>query len=110
LSALNLTDETTRKFIREELEAFAQKTTSPSPLSGPEQLRTFFLTNPDPADPRIADRAHFLASVLYPYEEGRYSWADRHVDLRSWLNCEPVTDASAWGLDKLRIVLDGFNE
>lgn len=65
---------------------------------------TFFL-DPNPSDPRIADRAHFLASVLYPYEEGRYSWEDRHVDLGAWLDREPDTESSAWALEKLRDVL-----
>mgnify|MGYP006136915341 CR=1 FL=1 len=54
---------------------------------------------------RAADRAHFLASVLYPYEQGRYSWEDRHVDLHAWLAAEPETDLAAWALDKLRAVL-----
>lgn len=67
-------------------------------------VRTFFIA-PDPADPRVADRAHFLASVLYPYEEGRYSWEDRHVDLQAWLAREPDSEISAWALERLRQVL-----
>jgi hypothetical protein len=72
----------------------------------PPAVRTFFL-NPDPADPCLADRAHFLASVLFPYEQGRYSWEDRHVDLGTWLEREPDSDLSAWAVEKLRIVLNG---
>ena len=64
-------------------------------------IRTFILAD-EPGDPRQADRAHFLASVLYPYDTGRYSWADRHIDLRDWLGREPADDVSAWALDKLR--------
>lgn len=35
-------------------------------------IRTFLLDD-EPEDVYAADRAHFLASVLYPYEAGRYS-------------------------------------
>lgn len=70
----------------------------------PPAVRTFFL-DPDPTDPRLADRAHFLASVLFPYETGRYSWEDRHVDLGAWLASDPDTDIAAWAVDKLRRVL-----
>jgi len=72
----------------------------------PPHIRTFFL-NPDPEDPRLGDKAHFLASILYPYEEGRYSWEDRHVDLCAWLNREPDDDISAWALVKLCSVVEG---
>lgn len=75
----------------------------------PPAIRTFFF-DPQPADPRLADRAHFLASVLYPYEQGRYSWEDRHVDLGAWLGSDPDSDVSAWALDKLRTVLHGIAE
>lgn len=70
----------------------------------PPAIRTFFL-QPSFADPREADRAHFLASVLYPYEQGRYSWEDRHVDLQAWLGREPDTDLAEWALNKLRTFL-----
>lgn len=70
----------------------------------PPSIRTFFL-HPEPADPCLADRAHFLASVLYPYEQGRYSWEDRHVDLATWLDREPESETAAWALDRLRTVL-----
>ena len=43
-------------------------------------VRTFLIDD-EPADPFAADRAHFLASVLFPYEAGRYSWQDRQVSL-----------------------------
>jgi serine/threonine protein kinase len=39
---------------------------------GAPPVRTFFVRS-EPGDPFAADRAHFLASVLYPYERGRYS-------------------------------------
>ena len=70
----------------------------------PPAIRTFFL-DPEPADPRLGDLAHFLASVLYRYEEGRYSWEDRHVDLEGWVNDTPDSDLSVWAVDKLRSVL-----
>jgi hypothetical protein len=68
-------------------------------------VRTFFIDS-EPDDPRAADRAHFLASVLYPYEEGRYSWEDRYVNLRAWLRQEPDDEVSAWALERLRGILD----
>jgi hypothetical protein len=70
----------------------------------PPAVRTFFI-EPEPTDPRLADGAHFLASVLYPYEEGRYSWEDRHVDLRAWLRTAPASDSMAWAVEKLRDVV-----
>lgn len=73
----------------------------------PPAIRTFFLSNPELKDSRLADRAHFLASVLYPYEEGRYSWSDRRFDLTSWLDTVPDSDTSAWALDKLGSLLSG---
>ena len=75
----------------------------------PTAIRTFFF-DPQPADPRLVDRAHFLASVLYPYEQGRYSWEDRHVDLGAWLAGDPDSDVSAWALGKLRTVLRELDE
>ena len=68
---------------------------------------TFFL-NPEPVDPRIGDLTHFLASVLYPYEDGRYSWSDRHVDLRAWLAKPPDSDLSAWALEKLSVIMESI--
>jgi hypothetical protein len=73
------------------------------------QFGLYFFT-PDLPDPCDADRAHFLASVLYRYEEGRYSWEDRHVDLRVWLTNEPETDFAEWAVDKLGGVLAGLRE
>ena len=72
----------------------------------PPAIRTFFVT-PEPTDPRTADYVHFLTSVLYPYEGGRYSWEDRHVDLEAWRDRQPDTEVSAWALDKLRSVMRG---
>lgn len=71
---------------------------------GAPPVRTFFVRS-EPPDPFASDRAHFLASVLYPYEQGRYSWSDRHVDLRAWLKREPDDEISAWALDRLPAVL-----
>lgn len=70
----------------------------------PPAVRTFFL-DPDPRDPRLGDRAHFLASVLYPYELGRYSWSDRHVDLYAHLERQPKNDHEAWALAHLESLL-----
>jgi hypothetical protein len=67
-------------------------------------IRTFFI-DPDPGDPRVADKAHFLASILYPYEAGRYSWQDRHVGLADLLGREAHDEASAWALNRLRALL-----
>jgi hypothetical protein len=71
----------------------------------PPPIRTFLL-NPEPLDPVLADQAHFLASVLFPYEEGRYSWGDRHVNLRDWLQDPPEeTAACRWARQKLQSML-----
>ena len=70
----------------------------------PPAIRTFFL-HPEPEDPRRADQAHFLASVLYPYESGRYSWEDRHVDVQDLLALKLDTAVADWALQKLRAVL-----
>jgi hypothetical protein len=67
----------------------------------PPAIRTFVL-DPHPTDPCVADRAHFLASVLFRYEGGRYSWEDRHVSLHAWLDLDPETDIAAWAVEKLR--------
>jgi len=68
----------------------------------PPEVRTFFI-EPWPKDPCVADRLHFLASVLFPYEKGEYSWSDRHVDLHSMLDQETHTDVAMWAKRKLRI-------
>ena len=71
----------------------------------PPPIRTFLL-NPEPLDPVLADQAHFLASVLFPYEEGRYSWGDRRVNLRDWLQDPPEeTAACQWARQKLQSML-----
>jgi hypothetical protein len=63
-------------------------------------VRTFFV-DPAPVDPRTADRTHFLASVLYPYEQGRYSWEDRQVSMEALLRVRPDNEASKWALARL---------
>lgn len=68
-----------------------------------------FRIDPFPTDPCSADRAHFLASLLFPYEAGRYSWSDRRVDLRDWVNREPQTEIEAWALNKLQFVMRELN-
>lgn len=68
-------------------------------------IRTFFIA-PEPEDPRRSDLAHFLVSVLYPYDQGGKSWANRRVDLRACLEREPADDAEAWALERLRALLD----
>jgi len=64
-----------------------------------------FIIDPHPLDPRLADRAHFLASVLFCYEEGRRSTADRQVALRACVRHRPRDEAEAWAVGKLRRVL-----
>ncbi|MFF8837470.1 hypothetical protein [Streptomyces sp. NPDC015130] len=56
--------------------------------------------------PRFSDLAHFLVSVLYPYDQAGKSWADRRVDLRACLEREPADEAEAWALERLRAFLD----
>jgi serine/threonine protein kinase len=67
-------------------------------------IRTFFVT-PELGDPRRSDLAHFLVSVLYDYERGRNSWAERHIDLRT-LKQDPSDEADAWALERLCALLD----
>jgi hypothetical protein len=63
-------------------------------------VRTFLLED-EPDDPFAADRAHFLASVLFPYEAGRYSWNDRRVSLTK-LRLRPAqNDVTRWALARL---------
>ncbi|UQX04554.1 hypothetical protein [Streptomyces sp. RerS4] len=68
-------------------------------------IRTFFVT-PEPDDPRRSDLAHFLVSVLHPYDRPGNGWADRHVDLRACLERDPGDDAEAWALARLSALLD----
>ncbi|MEV6332082.1 hypothetical protein [Streptomyces sp. NPDC051909] len=68
-------------------------------------IRTFFIS-PEPEDPRHSDLAHFLVSVLYPYDQAGKSWANRRVDLHACLEREPADDAEAWALERLRVLLD----
>jgi hypothetical protein len=67
-------------------------------------FRTFFV-NPEPANPYLADRAHFLASVLDSYEEGHFRWEDRCIDLGAWIRTKPKSAVCAWAVGKLREVL-----
>jgi hypothetical protein len=66
-------------------------------------MRTFRL-NPEPADIRAADRAHFLASVLHPYDD-RAGESSRVFDLKTWVKNYPKTDIEAWAHQKLRKLL-----
>ncbi|MER5712742.1 hypothetical protein [Streptomyces sp. NPDC002122] len=68
-------------------------------------IRTFFIS-PEPEDPRRSDLAHFLVSVLYPYDQAGKSWANRRVDLRACLEREPADEAEAWAQERLRVLLD----
>lgn len=70
----------------------------------PPDMRTFFLENFDSNDPCVTDQAHFLVSVLFPYEVGRHSWEDRHVDVARLIDREPDSDISAWAIEKLHAV------
>jgi hypothetical protein len=70
----------------------------------PAPIRTFVI-DPDPDDQRIGDKAHFLASILYPYETGRYSWRDRHLNLTAMAERDAWDEASGWALDRLRALL-----
>ncbi|GEB54875.1 hypothetical protein GCM10017674_17860 [Streptomyces gardneri] len=72
-------------------------------------IRTFFIS-PEPEDPRRSDLAHFLVSVLYPYDQAGKTWTNRRVDLRACLEREPADDAEAWALERLRVLLDGAGE
>jgi len=63
-------------------------------------IRTFLLDD-EPEDPYAADRAHYLASVLYPYEAGRYSWHDRQVSLADLRRRPADDDITRWALDRL---------
>lgn len=70
--------------------------------------RTFFFPSPGYGDLAALDRAHFLASVLYPYEGG-YSFGDRQLDLHDWLRREPADPAEAWSLERLgRVLASGY--
>lgn len=67
----------------------------------PLPFRTFFV-EPEPDDPCLGDKVHFLASVVYPYRSGRYDWQDRQSTLSALLTREAEDDASAWALERLR--------
>ncbi|HEX6372892.1 MAG TPA: hypothetical protein VF006_28475 [Longimicrobium sp.] len=73
-------------------------------------MHTFVVTDLQPGDPRTTDRLHFLASILYPYQSGRYSWKDRHVQLLPWLNRTPDTDVTAWAVARLLAMVRDVEE
>jgi hypothetical protein len=70
----------------------------------PPDMRTFII-DPSPKDPRVADLAHFLVSLLYPYEEKGRIWEHRFVDVRALLGLEAHSESSGWALDKLRALM-----
>lgn len=71
----------------------------------PPAMRTFFL-EPELDDRLIADDAHFLASVLFPYEQGKYAREDRVVDVYSWLERPPGDELAAWAQARLRALYE----
>lgn len=72
----------------------------------PSPIRTFDI-KPEFCDARTADLAHFLASVLYPYDEDdRDGRANRSFDLRAWSVKDSETATAAWARDKLRELLN----
>ena len=72
-----------------------------TPGDGLPPVRTFLLDD-EPEDPFDADRAHFLASVLYPYEDGKYSWRDRQVSLANLRLRPPADEVTRWALERLQ--------
>jgi tRNA A-37 threonylcarbamoyl transferase component Bud32 len=68
------------------------------------EMRTFVL-EPSPSDPRKADLAHFLISVLYPYEEKGRNWEHRFVDVSTYLDVEVRSPTTAWAREKLRALM-----
>ena len=72
----------------------------------PSPIRTFNI-KPGLADVCAADLAHFLASVLYPYdgEDREIPW-DTNFDLRTWAARDPDTEIAAWAREKLLKLLD----
>lgn len=67
-------------------------------------VRTFSL-KPEPTDICTADRAHFLASVLYDYDQYREDPWDRNFDLQTWADRDSQTEISSWASAKLRNLL-----
>jgi hypothetical protein len=72
----------------------------------PPAIRTFLL-EPELEDRLVADKAHFLASILFPYEEGRYAREDRVVDVHAWLERTPGDEVATWAQDRLRALYEG---
>ena len=72
----------------------------------PSPIRTFNI-KPELADVCASDLAHFLASVLYPYDEGsREVPRDTNFDLRIWAARNSETEIAAWAHEKLQKLLD----
>lgn len=68
------------------------------------EMRTFVL-EPGFTHARIADLAHFLISVLYPYEEKGRNWEHRFVDPRAYLDVDVHSPGTAWAREKLRALM-----
>jgi aminoglycoside phosphotransferase (APT) family kinase protein len=72
----------------------------------PSPIRTFDI-KPEFSDVCTADLAHFLASVLYPYDEDdRDGREGRNFDLRIWAARDSETAIAAWAREKLRKFLN----
>jgi hypothetical protein len=72
----------------------------------PSPIRTFNI-KPGLADVCAADLAHFLASVLYAYdEEDREDPRDTNFDLRIWAARNSENEIAAWAHEKLQKLLD----
>lgn len=72
--------------------------------SRPLSMRTFRL-EPEPSDICTADRAHFLASVLFAYNNDREGDPSRDFNVEGWLEKEPKTDIEAWAHQRLQKLL-----
>jgi hypothetical protein len=70
----------------------------------PSPIRTFDL-KPKLPDVCATDRAHFLASVLYTYEEKREDPSGGNFDLLAWADKDPSNEMDAWALERLRKLL-----
>jgi hypothetical protein len=72
----------------------------------PSPIRTFDI-KPEFSDVCTADLAHFLASVLYPYDEDDHGGREgRNFDLRTWVAKDSETATVAWAREKLRKLLN----
>jgi hypothetical protein len=70
----------------------------------PPAFRTFEI-DPVLDNPCVADRVHFLVSILYPYERNHNTWADGLVDLNRLLQIRRGSEVVKWALDRLRKVV-----